>query len=83
MNDEKEYAIHKRTLKLVLSHGLVLEKLHKVIKFNQEAWLKPYIEKNTELKKNANNYFKIYFFKLMNNAIFEFLNNATIEISNF
>ena len=51
MNDEKEYVIHKRTLKQVLSHGLVLEKLHTVIKFNQEAWLKLYIEKNTELQK--------------------------------
>ena len=37
----KEYVIHIRSLKQALNHGLVLKKLHTVIKFNQEAWLKP------------------------------------------
>ena len=37
----KEYVIHIRSLKQALNHGLVLKKLHRVIKFNQEAWLKP------------------------------------------
>ena len=39
-----------------------LKKFYRVIKFNQNAWLKPYIDMNTDLKK--------YFFKLMNNAGF-------------
>ena len=37
----KEYVIHIRSLKQALNHGLVLKKLRRVIKFNQEAWLKP------------------------------------------
>ena len=37
----KEYVIHIRSLKQALNHGLVLKKLHRVIKFNQEAWLRP------------------------------------------
>ena len=50
---DKKYATRKKhaTLKQVLNHGFVLKKVHRVIKFNQKAWLKPFIDKNTELKK--------------------------------
>ena len=37
----KNYFVHIRALKQVLNHGLVLKKVHEVIKFNQKAWLKP------------------------------------------
>ena len=44
--------------------------MHSVIQFNQEAWLKPYINMNTELRKEAKNKFETDFFKLMNNSVF-------------
>ena len=62
--------VHIRVLKQVLSHGLVLQKVQRLIKFNQEAWLKPYIDMNTKLRTAAKNYFKKDFLKLMNNAVF-------------
>ena len=49
----KNYVVHIRTLKQALNNGLVLKKVHKVIEFNQKAWLKPYIDMNTELRKKA------------------------------
>ena len=51
-----EYVIHIRNLKqALLNHGLVLKKVHRVIKFNQNAWLKPNVDMNTDLKKKAKN----------------------------
>ena len=69
--NKKNYVIHIRTLDQALKHGLILEKVHHVIEFDQSAWLKPYINFNTELRKKAKNDFEKDFFKLMNKAVFE------------
>ena len=51
LHDKTGYVIHIKNLKQALNHGLVLEKVHKVINFNQDVWLKPYIDMNTDLRK--------------------------------
>ena len=49
--DKEEYVILIRNLKQALNRRLILKKVHRVIKFNKKAWLKSYIDINTELKK--------------------------------
>ena len=62
--------MHIKVLKQALNHRLVLKKVHRVIQFNQKDWLKPYIDMNTKLRKEAKNDFEKDFFKLMNNSVF-------------
>ena len=69
-HDKKNYVVDIKALKQELNHGLILKKVPRVIPFNQKAWLKPYIDLNTELRKEAKNGFEKDFFKLMNNAVF-------------
>ena len=70
LHDKSEYVIHIRNLKQALNHRLVLKKVNRVIKFNQNAWLKPYIDVNTDLRIKSKNDFQKDFFKLMNKAVF-------------
>ena len=51
LHDNTEYVIHIRNLKQALNNGLVLKKVHRVIKSNQNACLKPCIDINTGLKE--------------------------------
>ena len=68
--DKKSCVFHIISLKQALNRGLILNKVHKVIILNREAWLKPHIDMNTELRKQAKNDFKKDFYKLMNNVVF-------------
>ena len=49
--NKPQYVIHIRNLKKALNHGLVLKMTQRVIKFNQKAWLKSYIDRSTDLRK--------------------------------
>ena len=70
LNDKTKYVVHYRNLKLYLSLGLKLRKIHRVIEFNQEPWMKCYIDFNTSRRREATNDFEKGFFKLMNNSVF-------------
>ena len=53
LHDRTEYVIHISKSKQALNNGLVLKKVHKVIKFNKSTWLKPYIDRNIYLREKA------------------------------
>ena len=56
--NKKRYVVHIKSLKQALNHGLKFKKVHRITEFNQKAWLKPYIDMNTELRKVADNDFE-------------------------
>ena len=70
VHDKTNYVIHIYALKQALNHGLILKKVDAVINFNHAAWLKPYIDMNTELRAQAKNDFEKDYFKLKNNSAF-------------
>ena len=70
LDDKKNYICHYRNLKLYLQRGLRLQKLRKILRFKQSAWLKPYIDLNTQLRQGASSKFEENLFKLMNNSFF-------------
>ena len=70
LKDKTRYVVHIKALNQVLKHALKLEKVHRVIEFQQSKWMKAYIMLNTRLRKDAKNEFEKDFFKLMNNSVF-------------
>ena len=70
LKDKKNYVIHIQALNQALQHGLILDRIHRVIEFHQSPWLKTYIDFNPQLRTAATNDFKKDFFKLMNNSVF-------------
>ena len=68
--DKEKYIVHIKNLQLYLSLGLILTKIHRGIKFQQRAWLKPYIVFNTDKRRQAISKYEKDFFKLLINAIF-------------
>ena len=70
LTGKKGCIIDIKALDQALTHGLVLDQIHRVIEFDQSAWMKPYIDFNTQLRTQATNDFEKDFFKLMNNSVF-------------
>ena len=52
LHDKTEYVIHIINLKQALNHKLILKKVHRVIKLNQNDWLKPYTDLNAKQRRN-------------------------------
>jgi len=81
LNDKKNYHCHYIQLKQMLDMGMKLKKVHRVLQFNQSAWLQPYIDMNTENRREAQrlgNKCEASNSKLKNNALFGKENNMKI-----
>ena len=70
LHNKSNYICHYRSLKKYVELGLNITNIHKIIKFKQSDWLKPYIQLNTDLRVKATTKFGVALAKLMNNAFF-------------
>ena len=70
VKDKEKYVVHIKTLKFYVEKGLVVKNIHRAIKFHQRQWLKPWIDFNTNKRKEATSDFEKDMFKLMNNAVY-------------
>ena len=68
--DKKNYLIHYRMLKFYVRLGMVVERLHELILFQQSKWLEKNIYFNTEKRNKAKINFQKDFYKLLNNAFY-------------
>jgi len=70
LNDKEKYVVYVDTLRFYLEKGMVLKKIHRVVQFERQAWLKPYIDKNSAMRQQAKNDFDKDYYKLLNNAFY-------------
>ena len=70
LHDKKNYVIHYRLLQLYLKLGVQITKIHNIISFTESRYLKTYIDKNTEYRKNGKTDFEKNLYKLLNNSLF-------------
>ena len=70
LHTKKKFVLHYRNLKLYKELSMRVTKIHRAIKFKQQAWMASYIDMNTPLRMQTTSDFEKNFFKLANNAVF-------------
>ena len=66
-SDQKDYLFQYKMLKFYVKHGMILEKIQKIISFKQSKWLEKF---KSSLLKKAKNAFEKVFYKLLRTAFY-------------
>ena len=69
-NDKECYVVHIALLQFYIEMGMKLVKVYTAISFDQKAWLKSYIDGNTQKRMEARNSFEKDFYKFKSNSLF-------------
>jgi len=70
LKNKTKYVVHYRNLKFYLERGMILTKVHRVMTFHQEPFLKPYIDFNTNKRALATSDSQKNLFKIAINSIY-------------
>ena len=70
LTDKFNYVTHYRCLKFYLQQGLRLAKIHRVLAFDQKAFMTPFINYCNEMRKNAKTEFESNLWKLFPNSTY-------------
>ena len=70
LNEKKKYVLHYRNLKLYLTLGLKIKKIHRILRFKQAPWMAPYIENNNNKRATSTSTFESNLYKLYSNSCF-------------
>ena len=70
LGPRRKYICHYRNLQFYLKHGLKLEKIHRVLEFEQAAYVREYIEFNTKMRAQCSSVWMSNSFKLFNNSLY-------------
>ena len=70
MFKKTRYVTHARNLQFYEQMGAKIDRVHKVLQFNQSKWLAAYINFNTDRRAESSSTFGKNYYKLMNNAVF-------------
>ena len=73
--NKNNYVIHYRNLQQCLELGMKLKKIHRILELKKKDWMKPYIEFNTQNRKESTNEADKNHFKRLDNAV----NGKTME----
>lgn len=70
LKNKRNYVVYGTTLRMYVELGLKITEIHRVMSFEQKAWLAPYIQHNTEKRQKATSAFQKNYWKLANNCCF-------------
>ena len=68
--DKERYCVHWKLLKWYMKHGLQVTKIHNLVFFNEEKYLKPYVSHNIALRNERTDELGKMVYKLMGNSIY-------------
>ena len=68
--DKSKYFLHYKLLQFYVRLGLLIKKVHRILKFTQSKWHEPYITLNSAMRKRATNRFEQNYNKMMNNSVY-------------